>query len=333
MEEGAGQVAATDAVEAYNSTESTSEEVLAVGEDVGGSQTDIEDLVRAGVPAEFASDVAALRAAVKADGFEPLSDPLTLFRFLLARASDVEQAAAMYREAVAWRAEYSISRVMEANGHPGHYYKDGRRRGDLTDWSWSRSPNATPEAALIQRHAFFGRLSTPAPDGGPIMIWRIGSADWAGYEREELFDILLPALAAHYEDSLQAARAASLREGRLVQARLVVDAFGVTFAILRCMKFFQLMVDVIGTHYPEMLSSITVVRAPGFVESAWPIFRSVVPPKSREKVAFFGMDFEASLRAHAGGIERAVLPQFLGGEANDEEVCSSLPVPVGAAVQ
>eukprot|EP00930_Biecheleria_cincta_P071667 TRINITY_DN59133_c0_g1_i1.p1 TRINITY_DN59133_c0_g1~~TRINITY_DN59133_c0_g1_i1.p1 ORF type:complete len:360 (-),score=48.34 TRINITY_DN59133_c0_g1_i1:76-1155(-) len=301
------------------------------------SETDVSypgtaaDMVQAGVPAEFAASIVELSSAVSAKNTEPVSDPLTLLRFFFSSSQDVDKAAAMYHQAVAWRSEYSICPVMERHGDAGQYHADGCRRTDVANWIWRRNPGASPEAALAQRHCFFGRLGRTAPDGGPVMVWRLGQADWAGYERENLFDTLMPALAAHFEDSFQAVRAASLRRGALVSARLVVDARGVKFSVVRCIKFFRIVVDIIAPHYPEMFTSVSVIRAPGFVTALWPMIRPIVPPKAQGKVAFFGEDYASNLLAHAG-IDQSILPKSLGGDAEDDEVCEAAPVPVGIQI-
>ena len=46
-------------------------------------------------------------------------------------------------------------------------------------------PNA-PAAIHVEPFVFFGRLPSPAPDGGPVLVWRAGLADYGGFVREEL---------------------------------------------------------------------------------------------------------------------------------------------------
>jgi len=183
----------------------------------------------------------------------------------------------------------------------------------------------------VQRHAFWGRLREAAPDGGPILVWRLGKTDFEGYEREGLFDLMVPALAAHFEDALQATRAASLQRASFVSARLVVDASGVSPSVLKCIKFFKVVIDIISSNYPEMFSYITVVRAPWIVDRLWPIIRPIVPRNSRSKIAFFGQNYAEGLRSHSG-IELTLLPKSMGGDASDADVCETAPVPRGVVI-
>ena len=65
-----------------------------------------------------------------------------------------------------------------------------------------------------------------AADGSPVLYWALGELDVGGVAREDLADCLLMRQVAHLEDALQASRAISRAEKRLVRCRLVIDLRG-----------------------------------------------------------------------------------------------------------
>ena len=65
-----------------------------------------------------------------------------------------------------------------------------------------------------------------AADGSPVLYWALGELDVAGVAREDLADCLLMRQVAHLEDALQASRAISRAEKRLVRCRLIIDLRG-----------------------------------------------------------------------------------------------------------
>lgn len=292
----------------------------------------VDDIVRAGVPAEAAHIVATFADRIEARGPEPLSDPTTLWRFLCAREGDLDAAVAMYKETLAWRTALSIRAVMEAHGIGEKYLDDGSRSApDGTQWMWSRRKD-TLEAACIQKFGFFGRLDACAPDGGPIAIWRAGAADLPGYRRENFLPVLSRAFVAHLEDMLQCGRAVSRRSGRLVRGRLIVDAHGLGFGTLSQVGFMKSLMELGKTYFPEVTASITVVRAPRAFAAIYNAMQPFLTPAMRKKVCILGDRFEGGLQAHAC-IERACLPRFLGGQAPDGIICEAARLPRNALQQ
>lgn len=290
-----------------------------------------EEVAAAGVPAEVVDDIARLADLVRAGSVEPLSDPLTLWRFYRAREGDVEVAAAMYRESLAWRTRLSIRDVMAAHGNGEDYRPDGGRASDdASSWAWRRDAH-TAEAAFIARHGFFGRLQRPAPaDGAPVAVWRPGAGDLEGFRREGLTAVLDRGFVAHLEDLLQCGRAASQRRNSVVRCRLIVDASGISMG-----QSFQRRNLVKGllalgkAYFPEVNASVTVVRAPKVMAQVWTMVQPLLTPVMRAKVCILGDEFEAGLREHSG-LELSALPAFLGGQASDDDICAAVPVPKGA---
>jgi len=291
-----------------------------------GSSHSVAACVASGVPSGAdAEAVAALATAVGARGAEPLSDPLMLLRFYEHRGRNVDKSVAMYAQTVAWRAAYQLHRVMQAYGHGESYDGDGSRTGDVKSWSWTWQP-ASPEAKSISRHVFFGKLSDPAPDGGPVLLWRVGVADYGGMVRENLVEEMIAAFVAHFEDAMQSGRAASLRAGRLIKARVVADAFGFSIENLRHLAVLQRIIALVENHFPEVSATVTVIRAPLSVRTLYGLVRPWLTTHVQQKVQIFGDDFQEGMLQHSG-LELRRLPTYLGGQALDDEAGLAQAVP------
>lgn len=288
----------------------------------------IAEVRRAGVPTDDAEHVAKLATIVGASGVEPLSDPLTLWRFLRARESDIDAAAAMYRETMTWRATFSILAAMAAHGCGEEYFRDGSRASATpTQWNWQRS-TVLPEAAFVQRFGFWGRLDC-LQDEAPVAVWRLGAADITGYAREDgLLDVLMKGFAAHLEDLLQTSRAASLRQQRLIRCRVIIDASGLNMSVLRQSKMMKTLIGMGKRYFPEVSASITVLRAPKVFSYIYAAAQPLLTPVMRRKVCILGDHFDAGLWDHCG-LSRNSLPEFLGGQTGDNQVCSCEKVPTG----
>lgn len=284
-------------------------------------------LVDLGVPTSEAAGVAALAEAVAAEGPEPLADPLTLLRFYRARGRDVEAAAGMYNATLAWRSSFSIPLVMDAYGEPGHYKPDSGRATDPATWTWVCAPR-TPQSQLAMRHAFFGRICTHMADE-PILVWRAGSADYKGIVREDMVDLMIQAFVVHLEDALQASRAASLRKGELVRARLIIDCDGFGFDNARYIPILRRIISLGKSYFPEVTASVTVVRAPAFLATFYGLIRPFLPKLLQDKVCILGKNFASGLQKHTG-LDVAMLPLFLGGSSTEIGMAEALPVPSDA---
>jgi len=285
------------------------------------------------VPEELVNAVARLSQALGYDILqkEPLCDPLTLLRFYLAKAGSVQAAAAMHRAAMTWRSDYQVAKVMAHHG-VGEQYDDESsspsHNRNLKHWEWQRSP-VSQEAEMAMRHCFFGRLRQTDPQGGgPVIVWKIGKADVAALDRRSVLQGFKRALVSHLEDALQFARAASFREKRLVNARVVIDVDSLSLSVLKYAWVVKKMVGFSAKYYPELLWSVTIVRAPAFFSFFWSAISLVLDPEMKRKFTVLGRNFEEGLRKHSG-LDAAMLPAFLGGRASDSEVCAAEPVPQG----
>eukprot|EP00930_Biecheleria_cincta_P062578 TRINITY_DN48029_c0_g1_i1.p1 TRINITY_DN48029_c0_g1~~TRINITY_DN48029_c0_g1_i1.p1 ORF type:complete len:348 (+),score=38.00 TRINITY_DN48029_c0_g1_i1:106-1149(+) len=285
-------------------------------------------VMECGVPPEDARAIVALALELGVQGLEPLSDPLTLLRFYRARGKDVNGAADMYRQTMTWRANLPIHEVMAAYGRNGEFREDGGRATDATEWTWQRNAS-THEAKLVMRHVFFGRLGATA-DGAPVIFWRAGIADYAGFVREGMVDALIKAWIAHIEDYLQAARAASLQNRQLVRGRLIIDVKGFSLSNMRYLSILRRIISLAKSHFPEISASVTVIRAPKFLAGVYSVIRPLLPDLLQEKISILGDNFVDGLLQHTG-LDSSALPRYLGGNFNDEDIGAVEAVPQGAA--
>ena len=182
-------------------------------------------LQRDGVPAEDAPKVKELQTLLAADvetyGDAALADATTLLRFLRAREHDVAAAASMWRAAHAWREHHVRTALAECGADDAT---------STAGWRWRQHADAgaapTPRGRLALAHGMGLRLDAAAADGSPVLYWALGELDVAGVAREDLADCLLMRQVAHLEDALQASRAISRAEKRLVRCRLIIDLRG-----------------------------------------------------------------------------------------------------------
>lgn len=298
------------------------------GGGTGGAWT-VEAIVAAGVPAECAEAVRQLGLEVGVSGDEPLSDPTTLWRFASAREFNIKAGKDMYTAAMAWRASLSMKSVMESLGDGEAYLKDGSRdTKDCCSWSWTRS-HGTPESDFASTYGFWGRLSSKAlPDQAPIAIWRVGEIDVKGYTTEKLLGLVEHGFISHMEDLLQAGRAESRKSGKIVRARLILDCHNLKMSNLKYLPAVRHIFGLGKQFFPEVTASITLVRAPKITTFIYKAVEPFLTPVMKRKVRILGNDFEAGLRSHAG-LEKSVLPAFLGGRASNAEVCEAKCVPDG----
>jgi hypothetical protein len=139
-------------------------------------------------------------------------------------------------------------------------------------------------------------------------------------------DIVAKAYIMYLEETFQACREQSLEQNRYMRGRVVTDAAGVGLAHV---KHSRLMRDVIAVgqkHYPELVQSVLVVRAPVAMYTLWNFgVKWVLPERSRAKVRIVGHTFEPQLREMM--VNPATLPRILGG------VPSAVPWPHRSAAE
>mmetsp|Transcript_114767 Transcript_114767/g.364792 ORF Transcript_114767/g.364792 Transcript_114767/m.364792 type:complete len:142 (-) Transcript_114767:70-495(-) len=130
------------------------------------------------------------------------------------------------------------------------------------------------------------------------------------------------------EDLLQAGRAESRKSGKIVRARLILDCHNLKLSNLKYLPAVRHIFGLGKQFFPEVTASITLVRAPKITTFIYKAVEPFLTPVMKRKVRILGNDFEAGLRSHAG-LEKSVLPAFLGGRASNAEVCNAKCVPEG----
>jgi len=296
--------------------------------------TDLEAVLAAGVPQADAEGVAALADEVGASGCEPLCDPLSLLRFYNCRSQRLEAAAKMYRNTIAWRKEFNIQEIMAGYQGSEEYSASGDRLNDVRSWNWQQEPISS-EACTARRFALFKRLeATALDDGAPILLWRVGGIDYPGIVREDLVDVLIRSFVAHLEDIMQSCRAASFKTGRLVRAHLVIDSEGFSLTNLRFLPILRQIVSILEGHWPEIMATVTVVKAPWAAVQLFKLIRPFLSKLIQKKISILGKNFDEGLRDHSGLDDLSMLPPDLGGASvNAYGNIEKVPVGIGETLR
>ena len=72
-----------------------------------------------------------------------------------------------------------------------------------------------------------------------LQVRRLCSLHW--FVSAGLVDEMIRAFVAHFEDALQSGRAASLKAGRLIQARVIIDTSGFSIKNLQHLHILRLL--------------------------------------------------------------------------------------------
>ena len=128
---------------------------------------------------------------------------------------------------------------------------------------------------------------------------------------------------------MQASRAASLRKGELVRARLIIDCDGFGFDNIRYIPILKKIITLGKSYYPEVAASVTVVRAPGFLATFYNLVKPLLPKLLQQKICLLSQDFREGLMKHTG-LNAKSLPDFLGGDITDVKFAKVHPVPSNA---
>lgn len=213
-------------------------------------------------------------------------DDTTLLRFVQARPS-VEEAATMYRGAMAWRESVDVERLYATRQAPLDMLSPAQRLAEST---------------------FYGLVIGGTHAGGPIMYERLGRVDLAGIAREPgLSKLVEESYIAYLEKAWRAVRCS--KDGRR-RALVVVDLDGLGYAHLRHAALIKGIAAIGPPNYPEITVSVAIVRAPRIVNALWSIVAPMLPEATRRKVAFYGADYLARLGEL---VPPEQIPTFLGG--------------------
>lgn len=242
-------------------------------------------------------------------------DELTLARFVGARPQ-IEHAAQMFRETMAWRAAVGI----------------GKLRVELHPEAMRAAP-AGSRGELVQRHFYAGHGGVTR-EGAPFWIERLGAADLAGFVHSGMLPLMLDGYSAYLETLFRTVRACSAARGELVKATLVVDVSGVSLSLLRHVSAIKMLTAIGPPYYPECTRRVLLVNAPRVVAMIWSAISHLLPKHTRTKVAI--VSAAATWQTLVDEIDEAELPAFLGGRRRTDEGRYALPraepVPAGTKV-
>ena len=266
---------------------------------------------------DAAEDTEAAHAAA-------LADDGTLLRFGIARKMVLDDAEAMFRATVAWRANtVGLNRLWR---------------------NWQDSGNS--EAALAQRFFYGGRFgdtlttaaqaqavaATPAGSGpiaGPVLVERLGRVDLRGIVREAIVPLVTKSYIAYLEDAFRIVRHRGGARST-VRAVIVIDCDGAGFAHLQHLRVIKALAAVATSYFPEITRRVYLVRSGFILPLAWKAISPLLPAHTRAKVRIVGSLAE---------MQEDIAPEALPAEVSYEPAasrsfaeygrCAAELVPVG----
>ncbi|CAE7680961.1 unnamed protein product [Symbiodinium sp. CCMP2456] len=149
-------------------------------------------------------------------------------------------------------------------------------------------------------------------------------------ERHALLSLLLGLARLPHGRKCQKEFKIQLSRKQLVQARLLIDAKGLGSQVLRHRAVIRKMISTGKNNFPEVNISVTIIRAPFVFAKLWGLAKSHLTPAMQRKICILGEDFASGLQEHSG-LDRSVLPGFLGGQGRGQELCEVRSVPVRLA--
>jgi len=258
---------------------------------------------------------------------EPMCDPLTLLRFTRAREGDVGKAGEMWTGTVEWRKECGLKGRMGKYGKGCEYDGDGSRVGDECVWKWRYDKRQSDDATLVHSIGFFGRLSENTAGGEPVAVWRIGKCDLKSMKTHQ--EKIVEAFSTHMEDLMQAGRAESFKQKKMVRTRLIIDLEGIGIGAIPYLSVIRAILGLGKQYFPEVTASATLINAPWVFSKIWGLVKPMLTTVMQAKVCILGREWEEGLREHSG-LERRVLPKCIGGEGEDEDVGQCQVAPASA---
>jgi len=224
---------------------------------------------------------------------------VTLLRFLRARNGNVQKAAALFRDAMQWRAEFDLDNRLKA-------------------WRQEWQECVTPRAKLLKRYNFIALLGKDKW-GLPTYICRFGQGDPGGLVREVGADILLLHNLNHLEQQFAAAQELMLSTGTLHHSFVECYDLGNYGFVgswlqrgLATAKPYARYAKVFDSVYPERVRVALLLRAPRAFSMIWKLMVPLVPEQTLKKIRLMPQ------RGPTGG------PKGGTREDTDEEILAEL---------
>ncbi|CAK0816512.1 unnamed protein product [Prorocentrum cordatum] len=105
----------------------------------------------------------------------------------------------------------------------------------------------------------------------------------------------------------------SIRAGRLIRARFVIDVKDCGLGSVRYLPSLREATRIGQLYFPDVTASVTVVRAPPVVGFVYSLVKAFMPIDMQMKISILGDDFEEGLKAQSG-LDMSHLPVYIGGK-------------------
>lgn len=223
-----------------------------------------------------------------------------LLRFLRAKSFDVDAAMTIFEKHLEFRKERHLDVPT----------------GDCA-YSLGSPEHLLPELPSVQSkypHGFHGMDRS----GRPIYIEQIGKMDI-----QKLFSVTTPERLISYfihESERQTTHrftACSLACGRLVESSLLIlDLQGLSFRTVTSTTARKIMKDLAQIQqdqFPELMGKMVIVNAPKVFSVVWSLAKSLLDPKTVEKIEIFAAEPAKYMPRLLELISPENLPCFLGG--------------------
>lgn len=261
--------------------------------------------MRAAVDADTCDKLRELRTRVAhlddhpASAHEPHTQhATTLLRFLRARNMNVELAAALLADALAWRAEFDVDAKLAA-------------------WRAEWLEGTSARVKLLRQYDFVKYCGTDRR-GCPVYLHLMGQADPVGIARETGQEAVLLHLLRQFEEQTASLRARFLETGRLVPG--CVDLYDIgnyagTPGFLKrglgMIPLYTGFARVFDRVYPERVGVAFILRAPRLFDVVWRTIYPAIPEATRRKCRLFGPRSAAWLEELGSLVPPESIPSWL----------------------
>ncbi|GFR48483.1 hypothetical protein Agub_g10379 [Astrephomene gubernaculifera] len=195
-------------------------------------------------------------------------------RFLKARQYDVQAAKQMWDAMLAWRKENRVD--------------------NIHDWFVFK------ERAEYDR-VFPTGLHKTDKEGHPILIQQLGRVNiGALYKVTNDERIRLAHVAENEHLRRVVFPACSRAAGRPIdQLFTIIDLEGVAFTgMMRTTSLLKMFMAMDSNNYPETLSRMAIINAPGWFSTSWGAVKSVLSGDTVKKIEILGKDYKEALLRH-----------------------------------
>jgi hypothetical protein len=217
-----------------------------------------------------------MRGDSMADDF--LNDDSVMWRYYTAHADGkcpgpadkveaaLQSAELMFRRSVAWRHRVKIDDMWKR-------------------WTAEKDTTKCDPFVQLGRYSFYGQAFvapySKTPSGGPLCFERVGKVDLAGLSGDAQ---VREALREAYIISLEAMWRAARACGGRTRGVMAVDLHGLGWNFLPHVQIIKELFKIGPPHYPEIVETVLVVRAPWIIQAAFKMLAPLLPKRTSDKV-------------------------------------------------